>query len=206
MCYTPPVHRTLRYPEVVKHRKIAYEFFWHWETKYFWQKSVISHLFCIKFFWCPKLHGTPVGLPDVYIDSVRQKILISHLSCIHFSDAQSFLEHWWVRLINISVQWDKKFWLENRVIPPLMRKFFWCPKHFGTPLGWPNIYFSSVRRKTSRECRDLPLLWINFFDMSEFSWTLNGSSKNFLSTASQKDLTEKCVIPLPCTELSDTRK
>ena len=42
--------------------------------------------------------------------------------------------------------------------------------------------------------------------MSEISQTLKGSRSKILGTESQQKLTEVRVIPLPSTELSDTRK
>ena len=98
---------------------------------------------------------------------LRPKIMISHLSCISFFDAQKFLEHQWVRLLFISLLWNKKI---------------------------------------STKYRYTHLLWIKVFDMSEISQTLKGSRSKILSTVSQQKLTEVRVIPLPCTELSDTRK
>ena len=78
MWYTPPVHRTLRYPEVLKPRRDHLRKFLA-----LWDKFPLTEIYDIpplmhKFFWCSKVPGTPMGSPVFYFASVRQKISTNH--------------------------------------------------------------------------------------------------------------------------------
>ena len=75
-----------------------------------------------------------------------------------------------------------------------MQNFFWCPKVPGKPMGSSDFCFASVRQKNSTKYCDLPLLWIKIIDMSESSETLNGFPTKTLSTVSQKNSTDICVL------------
>ena len=82
--YTPPVHRILRYPEVLKPRRdplrICFYFLALWDNFPSTENHDIPPLMQ-NFLWCPKVLGTPMGSPVFFISLVWNKKISTTKHC-----------------------------------------------------------------------------------------------------------------------------
>ena len=121
-----------------------FEIFCYCDTNKFWQKSVISRLSFRKIFDAQNyLEHRRVHL-RVFLR--RQKVVL-YPPCAQNSPIPRSSEIQMNSPTTFSLLWDKKFFEENRNIPPLMHKIFCCTKFFGTLMRSPDIVFGTVRQE-----------------------------------------------------------
>ena len=152
LCFTPPVHRSLRYLKVVKHRRVPYEVLSYCETKIFGRKSWYHpspHLLLHKNFRNPEVfEDTKGSLTNFFghceTKTFRQKIVWYTPLVYNFCRYPKLVKHWRVPLQNSLALVRVDFCLWAVKMTKVVKKV----PHFVAGIVWGTIP------------SDLPVFWI----------------------------------------------